>query len=143
MLERIDSMHKLDKNAHSVFLLYYHLIMVTKYRRKVINDLISDRAKEIFEYIAPKYGILLEEWNHDKDHVHVMFRAQPKSEISRFINAYKSASSRLIKKEHPEIREKLWKEAFWSQSFCLLTTGGAPIEVIREYIESQGEKRRE
>ena len=136
-------MQKLDNNAHSVFLLYYHLIMVTKYRRKVINDLISDRAKEIFEYIAPKYGILLEEWNHDKDHVHVMFRAQPKSEISRFINAYKSASSRLIKKEHPEIREKLWKETFWSQSFCLLTTGGAPIEVIREYIESQGEKRRE
>ena len=136
-------MQKLDNNAHSVFLLYYHLIMVKKYRRKVINDLISDRAKEIFEYIAPKYVIMLEEWDHDIDHVHVMFRAQPKSESSRFINAYKSASSRLIKKEHPEIREKLWKEAFWSQSFCLLTTGGAPIEVIREYIESQGEKRRE
>ena len=143
MLERIDPMHKLDKNAHSVFLLYYHLIMVIKYRRKVINDPISNRAKEIFEYIAPKYGITLEEWNHDQDHVHVMFRAQPKSEISKFINAYKSASSRLIKKEHPEIREKLWKEAFWSQSFCLLTTGGASMEVIRESIESQGEKRRE
>ena len=143
MLERIDSMHKLDKNAHSVFLLYYHLIMVIKYRRKVINDPISNRAKEIFEYIAPKYGITLEEWNHDQDHVHVIFRAQPKSEISRFINAYKSASSRLLKKEHPEIREKLWKEAFWSQSFCLLTTGSASMEVIREYIESQGEKRRE
>jgi len=117
--------------------------MVIKDRKKVINDPISDRAKEIFEYIAPKYGIILEEWNHDKDHVHVMFRAQPKSEISRFINAYKSASSRLIKKEHPEIREKLVKEAFWSQSFCLLTTGGAPMEVIRAYIESQGEKKRE
>ena len=143
MLERIDLMHKLDKNAHSVFLLYYHLIMVIKYRRKVINDPISNRAKEIFEYIAPKYGITLEEWNHDQDHVHVMFRAQPKSEISKFINAYKSASSRLIKKEHPEIREKLWKEAFWSQSFCLLTTGGASMEGIRESIESQGEKRRE
>ena len=53
------------------------------------------------------------------DHVHVMFRAQPKTELSKFINAYKSASSRLLKKEYPEIREKLWKEAFWSQSFCL------------------------
>ena len=143
MLERIDPMHKLDKNAHSVFLLYYHLIMVIKYRRKVINDPISNRAKEIFEYIAPKYGITLEEWNHDQDHVPVIFRAQPKSEISRFIHAYKSTSSRRIKKEHPEIREKLWKEAFWSQSFCLLTTGGASMEGIRESIESQGEKRRE
>lgn len=68
----------LDNNAHSVFLLYYHLIMVVKYRRRVIDDVISNRAKEIFEYIAPKYGITLEEWNHDEDHVHVMFRAQPK-----------------------------------------------------------------
>ena len=136
-------MRKLDNNAHSVFLLYYHLIMVVKYRRKVIDDKVSDRAKEIFEYIAPNYGISLEEWNHDKDHVHVIFRAQPKSEISKFINAYKSASSRLLKKEYPEIRERLWKEAFWSQSFCLLTAGGAPIEVIRDYIESQGEKKRE
>ena len=136
-------MREMDNNAHSVFLLYYHLIMVTKYRRKVINDDISARGKEIFEYIAPNYGITLEEWNHDNDHVHVMFRAQPKSAISKFINAYKSASSRLLKKEYPEIREKLWKGAFWSQSFCLLTAGGAPVEVIRKYIESQGEKGNE
>ena len=105
-----------------------------------MDDDISKRAEEIFSYIAPKYGITLEEWNHDRDHVHVMFRAQPKSELSKFINAYKSASSRLIKKEYPQIREKLWKEAFWSQSFCLLSAGGAPIETIRAYIESQGEK---
>ena len=136
-------MHNLDNNAHSVFLLHYHLIMVVKYRRKVINDQISARARHIFEYICPSYGIVLEEWNHDADHVHVMFRAQPKSELSKFINAYKSASSRLLKKEYPEIKSKLWKEAFWSQSFCLLTTGGATIEVIRKYIESQGEKKRE
>ena len=69
-----------------------------------------------------------------------MFRAQPKSELSKFINAYKSASSRLLKKEFPAIRKKLWKETFWSQSFCLITAGGAPIEVIREYIKTQGEK---
>ena len=133
-------MRNLDHNAHSVYLLYYHLIMVVKYRRKVIGDDISARAREIFCYIAPRYGIELEEWNHDCDHVHVMFRAQPRSEISKFINAYKSASSRLLKKEHPEIKEKLWKGAFWSQSFCLLTAGGAPIETIRAYIASQGEK---
>ena len=136
-------MDKLDSNAHSVFLLHYHLIMVVKYRRKVIDDNISKRARGIFQYIAPSYGITVEEWNHDIDHVHVMFRAQPKSELSKFINAYKSASSRLLKKEYPFIREKLWKEAFWSQSFCLLSTGGAPIEVIRHYIESQGEKKHE
>ena len=66
-------MDKMDHNAHSVYLMYYHLIMVVKYRRKVINDPISERAKEIWEF-------------------------------SKFINAYKSASSRLLKKEYPEIR---------------------------------------
>ena len=129
-----------DKNQHSVYIMYYHLVLVVKYRRKVFDTEISDRAKAIFEYIAPGYGITMEEWNHDQDHVHVMFRAKPATELSKFINAYKSASSRLLKKEFPQIREKLWKDAFWSKSFCLLTTGGAPVEVIRSYIETQGEK---
>ena len=133
---------ELDNNAHSVFLLYYHLVLVVKYRRQVFDETVSERSMEIFVYIAPKYNITLQEWNHDKDHVHILFRAHPNSEISKFINAYKSASSRLLKKEFPQIRQKLWKECFWSQSFCLLTTGGAPIEVIRKYIESQGEKNR-
>ena len=130
----------LDGNAHSVFLLYYHLVLVVKYRRKIFDDEISNRAKKIFEYILPNYNITLQEWNHDEDHVHILFKAHPKSEISKFINAYKSASSRILKKEFPQTRQKLWKKHFWSQSFCLLTTGGAPIEVIQEYIESQGEK---
>ena len=136
-------MRKLDSNAHSVFLLYYHLILVIKYRKKVLNDPISNQAKEIFEHIAPNYHITLEEWNHDQGHVHIMFRAHPKSELSKFINAYKSASSRLIKKEYPEVRQKLWKEMFWSQSFCLLSAGGAPVEVIRQYIETQEEGKSE
>lgn len=131
---------KLDTNAHSVFLLHYHLILVVKYRRKVFTDEISNRAREIFEYIAPNYKIALVEWNHDQDHVHILFKGQPKTEISKFINAYKSASSRLLKKEFPIIRQQLWKEMFWSQSFCLLSSGGAPIEVIKEYIENQGQK---
>ena len=131
---------ELDNNNHSVFSMYYHLILVVKYRRKVFDDSISDYAKSVFEKIAPSYNISLLEWNHDVDHVHIMFKAQPNSELSKFINAYKSASSRLIKKDYPEIREKLWEEYFWSQSFCLLTTGVAPIEVIRKYIETQGER---
>ena len=132
----------LDSNAHSVFLLHYHLVLVVKYRRQVFDEDISSRAKEIFEYIAPNYNITLKEWNHDKDHVHILFKGHPNTEISKFINAYKSASSRLLKKEFPQIRQKLWKERFWSQSFCLLTTGGTPIGVLKKYIESQGEKER-
>ena len=129
-----------DTNNHSVFLLQYHLIMCIKYRNKVIDDTISGRLKQIFEHIAPNYNITLEEWNHDSDHVHVLFRGQPNTEISKFINAYKSASSRLVKKEFPQIRKFLWKEMFWSQSYCLISTGGATVDSIRQYIQSQGVK---
>ena len=132
---------KLDSNNHSVFSLNYHLILVIKYRRKVLNDDISNRLKEIFEYISPNYNITLEEWEHDKDHIHVLFKAHPKSELSKFINAYKSASSRLIKKELSNMKKFLWKEYFWSRSYCLITTGGATIDVVKKYIENQGEKR--
>ncbi len=132
---------KLDNNNHSVFSLNYHLVLVIKYRKRVLNDDISSRLKEIFEYISPNYNITLEEWEHDKDHVHVLFKAHPNSELSKFINAYKSASSRLIKKEFPSIKQKLWKEYFWSRSYCLITTGGATIDAVRKYIENQGKER--
>ena len=114
--------------------------MCIKYRNRVIDDVISERLKQIFEYIAPNYHITLEEWNHDVDHAHVLLRGQPNTEMSKFINAYKSASSRLIKKEFPEIRKSLWKEMFWSQSYCLISTGGATVDSIKQYIQSQGAK---
>lgn len=131
---------KLDSNNHSVFLLHYHLVMCIKYRRKVINDSISDRLKDIFVDIAPNYGVELIEWNHDVDHVHLLFKAKPNTEISKLLNAYKSASSRRIKNEFPSIRKYLWKEYFWSKSYCLATTGGAPLEVVKQYIENQGKE---
>ncbi len=101
---------ELDDNNHSVFLMYYHLVLVVKYRRKVIDKEISQRLKEIFEYIASNYNITIVEWNDDIDHVHVLFKGHPNTALSKFINAYKSASSRLIKKEFPQIRTKLWKD---------------------------------
>ena len=130
---------ELRNNNHSVFAIHFHLILVVKYLRKVINDEISERLKEIFRSIEGNYNIALEEWDHDMDHVHVLFRSEPNSNISKFINAYKSASSRLIKKEYPSIRSRLYKEAFWSQSFCLISIGETSIETIKKYIESQGE----
>lgn len=134
-------MERYESNNHSVFSLNYHLVICVKYRRKVIDDEISDRLKEIFSSIGESYHITVKEWNHDADHIHVLFSAHPKSELSKFLNAYKSASSRLIKKEYPEIREKLWKEYFWSRSFFLATVGGVSLEVLKDYIETQGEKR--
>ena len=109
---------KLDNNNHSVFLLNYQLIMCTKHRNKVIDDVISNRLREMFENLSIKYNISLDEWNHDADHVHILFRGQPNSEI----------------------RKSLWKEMFWSPSFCLLTTGNATVDIIQQFIQSQGGK---
>ena len=130
---------ELRGNNHSVFAIHFHLILVIKYRKKVINDEISERLKEIFSYIQGNYNITLEEWNYDTDHIHILFRSHPNTNISKFINAYKSASSRLIKKEYPYVKNSLYKETFWSQSFCLISTGGAETNTIKKYIESQGE----
>ncbi|MBJ7993170.1 IS200/IS605 family transposase [Bacillus mycoides] len=131
---------KLDNNNHSVFLLYYHLVLVIKYRKKVMNDEISDYLKEHFIRLLEPKGITVEEWNHDEDHVHVLFRSVPNIDLSKAINSYKSVSSRFVKRDFPKIKHDLWKEMFWSRSYCLLTTGGAPIGSIRKYIESQGMK---
>lgn len=131
---------KLDSNNHSVFLLNYHLILCIKYRRKVVTDEISEYAKRVFERIGENYNVTLSEWNHDQDHIHVLFKAHPNTELSKFINAYKSASSRLIKKDFAAVKKKLWNEYFWSQSYCLITVGGAPLEVLKTYIENQGKE---
>ncbi|WP_306008364.1 IS200/IS605 family transposase [Bacillus sp. MMSF_3353] len=131
---------KLDSNNHSVFLLYYHLVLVVKYRRNLFDDDMSDYAKDMFVRLSENYNITLVEWNHDVDHVHILFKAHPNTEMTKFINAYKSASSRLIKRDFPQVKKKLWKEMFWSRSFCLLTTGGSPIDIVKTYIENQSEK---
>ncbi len=103
---------ELDNNNHSVFSMYYHLVFVIKYRRKVITPSVSDYAKAMFLRISTNYNITLIEWNEERDHFHILFKAQPNTELSKFINAYKSASSRLIKKNFPEVKQKLWKEMF-------------------------------
>ena len=129
----------LDRSNHAVFSLYYHLILVVKYRRKVITDSMCSYLKNIFIYISERYGMDLVEMNHDRDHVHILFKVgHSDSEISKFINTYKSATSRIVKKDYPEVRECLRNSAFWSSSYCLITAGGAPIETLKQYVENQG-----
>ncbi|PEH08779.1 IS200/IS605 family transposase, partial [Lactobacillus sp. UMNPBX3] len=88
---------ELDRNQHSVYLLNYHLVMVVKYRRKVINDEISEYLKHRFVVVGQAYGINLQEWNYDQDHVHVLFREKHNTQMAKFLNAYKSSSTRMVK----------------------------------------------
>lgn len=131
----------LDTNNHSAFKLNYHLILTIKYRQRIITKEIEQRLVEIFEYIAPNHHVTLIESGADEDHIHFLFSTWPNTDLSKFINAYKAASSRLTRKEHPEIKQKLWHGNFWSPSYCLITTGGATLEILQKYIESQGEEQ--
>lgn len=127
-----------DKSSHACFMLQYHLVLCIKYRRKIINDEMSQSLQDIFKNIDYQYKIQLIEWNHDLDHIHVLFKACPDSNLAKFISIYKSASSRIIKENYTFIKRNLWKDSFWSDSYCLLTTGGATVDIIEKYIQSQG-----
>ena len=80
------------------------------------------------------------EWNHDCDHIHTILSISPSTNLNKYINAAKSASSRLIKKEFPNIKLKLWKEYFWTKGFYVSSTGSTQIDVVKNYILNQGEK---
>lgn len=131
---------KYDNNYHSVYKINYYILFCVKYRRKVITDKISKRLKNIFLKICSKYKISLIEQERDIVHIHLLISVAPVTELSKFINAYKSASSRLVKKEFPAIKSELWKEYFWSRSFLVLSKGGANLETIKKYIQGQGGK---
>ena len=100
--------------------MYYHLVLVVKHRRKVIYKDISKRLKEIFEYISPNYNITIVEWNDDIDHVHVLFKGHPNTGLTKFINAYKSASSRLIKKNFLKLELNFGQNIFGQDHFACL-----------------------
>ena len=131
-------MPEYEKTSHSVFSLTYHLVICVKYRKKLVNNEIGSLIFTVAKQVTTTYSISALEYNHDKDHVHFLLKASPSSNLARFVGVLKSRSSRLVKDTFPWVRRYLWKEHFWSPSYCLLTTGGAPLCVIKEYIQQQG-----
>lgn len=127
------------KNRHSCYKLTYHLVVVTKYRNKVINKEILERLNEIFTYIMEEsWGCNILEFNGEEDHIHVLFEAPPQVELAKLINNTKTVSSRRIRKEfESHVSKFYWKPYFWSNSYLILTTGGATIDVIKKYIKEQ------
>lgn len=117
----------------------YHLVLVTKYRNKCLNkDMIGFLEGE-FRRLLLNQDCGLVEFNGEEDHVHLLIEMHPSIQPSKLINSLKTASSRLLKREFGDILEKhYWgTKAIWNRSYCLLTVGGAPLEVLRAYIENQ------
>ena len=134
-------MQEFHKLHHCVYNLKYHLVLVTKYRKKCITTKILLRIKEIIQNLCEKWECQLVEFNGEADHIHLLLDLNPKVAISIFINNLKTVSSRYIRKEfHSHISRYYYKKpVFWSRSYCILTCGGAPLSVIKQYIEQQSE----
>jgi len=132
--------YKLDRGAHSVYSLHYHLIFVVKYRRKVFtsNEIIDFLKQKIHE-ISETFEVEILAIECDVDHVHILFKAKPTLNIPKYINALKTITSREIRRKFLEVKEKLWKNVFWSPSYFLATTGQVTLDILRKYVESQGE----
>lgn len=128
----------LRRGRHVVFNLHIHLVFVAKYRRKVFTKEILDDMRQIFESVCTNFEAQLVEFDGENDHVHLLVNYPPKVSISKLVNSLKGVSSRMIRqKNYPSIREKLWGGALWSPSYFAGSCGGAPISIIRQYIEQQ------
>ena len=129
-----------DKSSHSIYTLNYHLIICIKYRRKVFtNDAIINELKERTKNIAKGFDITIINQECDKDHTHILFTAKPSSNLVKFVNSLKGATAKAIRHRFPEVKKYLWKDAFWSSSYCLITTGQVTLDQLKKYIEKQGE----
>lgn len=123
---------------HCIFNLHIHLVFVTKYRRSVFTKAVLEDLKEIFASVCQDFEAELVEFDGEKDYVHLLINYPPKVSVSRLVNSLKGVSSRLIrKKRYACIQDKLWAGALWSPSYFAASCGGAPISIIKQYIEQQ------
>lgn len=133
-------MQQFKSAAHNTHSLNFHLIICTKYRRTVLTTETGDRVKEIIKEIAKEQNALIEAIETDVDHVHVMLNLKPTHSIPKLVHAFKGRSARLIFQEFPHIKIRLWKGHLWSAGYFVTTAGGAPLETLKNYVNSQKDK---
>ncbi len=128
----------LRRGRTCVFLMHAHLVFVTKYRRSVFTKMILEHLKAIFIDVCSDFEANLVEFDGETDHVHLLVEYPPKVSVSRLVNSLKGVSSRLLQKQnYPSIRDALWGKSLWSPSYFAGACGGAPLTIIKQYIEQQ------
>ena len=124
---------------HCVFHLKYHLVLVTKYRRKCLTKEIVVKLETLCRELCQKWEVELVEFRGEEDHIHLLLDMHPNITPSRFINNLKTVTSRLIRKEFlHHINKFYYKPVLWTRAYCLVSTGGAPLSVLTQYIQNQG-----
>jgi putative transposase len=132
-------MNQLRNGSHVAFRIHLHIVFVTKYRRKVLTQAMLEVMKSILERVLTANQCILTECNGEPDHFHLLIDVHPDNNISDLVVSLKSASSRVLRQEFKaEIDKIYWGKArLWHDSKCIISCGGAPLEVVKKYIESQ------
>jgi putative transposase len=130
----------LKSNKQVVFSCKYHVIFCPKYRRKVLVGSIQQRLKEIIREVAAEKQVDIIEVECDKDHIYILCQVDPQYGIHRFVKAAKGRSSRILREEFPQLKSKL--PCLWTHSYFVSTVGGAPLSVVKQYIENQKRSQR-
>lgn len=127
-----------NRKSHSVYLLTYHIVFVTKYRKPVITDEIGDFLKDHAAYLCGRFNGDMISAETDRDHIHMLVSLPPDVAPSRLVTVLKTQLSKEVRTEYAdEIRKELWGGSFWSDSYFIATTGTTVMEKVREYIDSQ------
>ena len=129
---------EMQRDRHATHLLHAHLVFVTKYRYKVLAKKHLKYLEKIFKETMEEMGGKLIEFDGEADHVHLLIQYPPKHSISKIVNNLKGRSSRLLRRDMPDIKQKHWGTAgLWSRSYFAGSVGGAPLEIVKRYIQNQ------
>ena len=126
-----------------VYRLWAHIVLTPKYRRKVMTQRVTDQLGFVFAEVCERYGAELVEYNTDQDHAHLLVSYPPKVALSNLVMGLKTNSSvRIRELGYEEVTRALWGKHFWSPSYAVVSCGGAPLEIIKEYVRNQGKPNR-
>jgi len=128
-------MNRFKNNKNVVYSCKYHVVFCPKYRRKVLVNGIDVRLKEIISEVANELQVDILEMEVMPDHVHILCEVDPQFGIHKVVRHVKGRSSRLLRQEFAQLRSRL--PTLWTNSYFVATVGGAPLSVIKQYIENQ------
>lgn len=129
--------YKINRSRHAAFLLHVHLVFVTKYRRKILGELHCAAFHQYAAEVCRDFGAELKESNGDVDHVHMLIEYPPTVQLSVLVNSLKAVTSRRLRNEFLDLRGAYGKAVLWSRSYFAGSCGGAPLEVVKQYIQHQ------
>jgi putative transposase len=129
--------NEIRTGRHCVFAIHAHLVFVTKYRKRVFTSESLDILKEVMQKVCDDFGVELTAFEGEDNHVHVLVNYPPQIQLSKLVNSLKGVSSRMLRQRMPSIANRYYKNVLWSPSYFAASCGGAPLSVIKQYVEQQ------